>query len=196
MNSTRLMVIAAMVLAGCSMNSSQPTTAWGKKGITMLDYRTDAGQCAMIAVTLSPAQNGANTAGGISGQNSAPPPQSQSGSVVSRGVPPGASGPNATSGPRTLGSNTYRDSASADFVNRAAMQQSSQEMAAQRARADALKSCLTNRGYTEFALTPQQRAELSRLPQGSDERREYLYRLGTDPQVLTGQAVASKKSGS
>ena len=53
---------------------------------------------------------------------------------------------------------TYRDSASADFVNRAANQQRAQEMAAQRARADALKFCLVNRGYTEFELTAEQRA--------------------------------------
>lgn len=196
MKSTSWMMCVAGVLAGCSMNSSTPTTAWGKKDISMLDYRTDAGQCALIAVTYTPEQNGANTAGGISGQNPTPPPQGQSGSVVAGGVMPGVSGPNATSGPRTLGTNTYRDNASADFVNRAAMQQSSQEMAAQRARAEALKSCLSNRGYTEFQLTREQRAALSKLPQGSDERREYLYRLGTDPDVLATQAVAQKKPGS
>jgi len=75
-------------------------------------------------------------------------------------------------------------------VNRAAMQQRSQEMAAQRARTDALKSCLAGRGYTEFELTAEQRAELAKLPQGSDERRAYLYKLGTDEQVLAKQAVA------
>ena len=51
------------------------------------------------------------------------------------------------------------------------------------------------RGYTEFALTPEQRAHLATLPQGSDERREYLYKLGTDPEVLKTQKAA-RKSGS
>ena len=91
-----------------------------------------------------------------------------------------------------VGGGTYRDSASADFVNRAAMQQRTQEMSEQRARNDALKSCLVNRGYTEFELTAEQRAQLAKLPMGSDERREYLYKLGTDADVLS-QAVAGKK---
>jgi hypothetical protein len=200
MKSTRAMAMAmAMVmlvaLTGCSMNGSTPLTAWGKKDISMLDYRTDAGQCALIAVTLSTEENGANTAGGISGQNATVPQQGPSGSGVSAGNIPGTS-PNPTPTPRSTSGNTYRESASADFVNRAVQQQRSQEMAAQRARNDALKSCLSNRGYTEFELTPEQRATLSKLPQGSDERREYLYKLGTDAQVLDGQAVARKRQGS
>jgi hypothetical protein len=62
-------------------------------------------------------------------------------------------------------------------------------MAEQRARNEALKSCLTNRGYTEFQLTAAQRAELAKLPQGSEERRAYLYKLGTNPDVLNNQAT-------
>lgn len=195
MKSTSLVVCTAAVLAACSMNSSTPTTAWGKKDVSMLDYRTDAGQCALIAVTMATEGNGANTAGGISGQNPTIPQQGPSGSTVASGAIPGANGPTAPRGP-TSGGNTYRDSASADFVNRAANQQRAQEMTAQRARADALKFCLVNRGYTEFELTGEQRATLSRLPQGSDERREYLYKLGTDPDVLTRQSLPRKHPGS
>jgi hypothetical protein len=195
MKSTSWVMCTAAVLAGCSINSSTPLTAWGKKDVSMLDYRTDAGQCALIAVTMSTDGNGANTAGGISGQNPAPPPQSPSGSGVSPGVIlPGSSGPRPSGGSQN--NPTYRDSASADFVNRAANQQRAQEMAAQRARNDALKFCLVNRGYTEFELTGEQRAALSKLPQGSDERREYLYKLGTDPDVLTRQSLRRKRPGS
>ncbi len=78
MKSTSWVMCTAAVLAGCSMNSSTPLTAWGKKDVSMLDYRTDAGQCALIAVTMSTDGNGANTAGGISGQNPTPPPQGPS----------------------------------------------------------------------------------------------------------------------
>ncbi len=195
MKSTSLVVCTAAVLAGCSINSSTPLTAWGKKNVSMLDYRTDAGQCALIAVTMATDGNGANTAGGISGQNPTIPQQGPSGSTVASGAIPGANGPTAPRGP-TSGGNTYRDSASADFVNRAANQQRAQEMTAQRARNDALKFCLVNRGYTEFELTAGQRAALSKLPQGSDERREYLYKLGTDPEVLTRQSVPHKRPGS
>jgi hypothetical protein len=197
MKSTSLVVCVAAVLVACSMNSGTPLTAWGKKDVSMLDYRTDAGQCALIAVTMSTDGNGANTAGGISGQNPAPPSQGPSGSGVSPGVIlPGSSGPRPSSGSQTANSPTYRDSASADFVNRAANQQRAQEMAAQRARNDALRFCLVNRGYTEFELTGEQRAALSRLPQGSEERRAYLYKLGTDPDVLTRQSLPRKRPGS
>ena len=194
MKSTALVMCTAALLAGCSMNSSTPRTAWGKKDVSMLDYRTDAGQCALIAVTLETQGNGANTAGGISGQNPTIPPQGPSGSGVSRGASP--NGPNSASTNPAAGGPTYRDSASADFVNRAANQQRDQEMAAQRARNAALKFCLVNRGYTEFELTAEQRAVLSKLPQGSDQRREYLYELGTNPDVLMRQALPHKRSGS
>lgn len=188
--------LTAAVLTGCSTTSSGPVTAWGKKDVTMLDYRTDGGQCAVFAATLRENKNAANSAGGISGQNTSAPQQQASGSATA-GAGASAGGSSSNNLPTQSGG-AYRDSASADFVNRAAMQQRTQEMAEQRARNDALKSCLSNRGYTEFALTSEQRAQLAKLKQGSDERREYLYKLGTDPGVLQNQAVTQPaiKSGS
>jgi hypothetical protein len=179
-------VVMIGALAGCSVNSSAPVTAWGKKDVSVLDYRTDAGQCAVLAVTHQSGANGANTAGGINGQNSSAPqaPQASGSSTASAG---GQTSSGSTA--QSITGGTYRDSASADFVNRAAMQQRSQEMAEQRARSEALKSCLSGRGYTEFELTAAQRAELAKLPQGSNERRDYLYKLGTNPDVLTNQAT-------
>jgi hypothetical protein len=187
MKSTSLVVVAAAVFAGCSVNGSTPVTAWGKKDVSMLDYRTDGGQCAVIAASGKNVEtpDGAKQAGGINGANGGTSQQAASGSANSGSQ--GNAGSSST--PNTIGGGTYRDSANPDFVNRAAMQQRSQEMAAQRARTDALKSCLSSRGYTEFELTAQQRAELAKLPQGSDERRAYLYKLGTDEAVLAKQAV-------
>jgi len=188
------LLMCALVLAGCSINGKQPVTAWGKQGVSMLDYRTDSGQCALIAVTFEQNPTDANSAGGISGQNSAPPAQAPSGSMVASGTMPGMGGTVATNSAIIAGGNN-RDSGAVDAANRAAMQQQSREMQAQRARSQALKSCLANRGYTEFELTREQRAALGKLPQGSDQRREYLYRLGTDPQVLATQALP-KQPGS
>jgi len=186
------LLMCALVLAGCSINGKQPVTAWGKQGVSMLDYRTDSGQCALIAVTFEQNPTDANSAGGISGQNSAPPAQAPSGSMVASGTMPGMGGTVATNSAIIAGGNN-RDSGAVDAANRAAMQQQSREMQAQRARNQALKSCLANRGYTEFELTRDQRAVLGKLPQGSDERREYLYKLGTDPQVLATQALPKQR---
>jgi hypothetical protein len=183
-------VCAAATVMGCSVNSSTPTTAWGKKDVTMINYRTDGAECAVLAATTNTGENGANTAGGISGSNASVPQQRASGgSSASAGPSAGAS----SGGAQTVGGGgMYRDSGSADLATRAAMQQQSAEMAANRARSDRLKSCLVSRGYTEFSLNAEQRAKLATLPQGSDERRDYLYKLGTDPAVLEKQAVAKK----
>lgn len=189
------LLTCAAALAGCSMNGKQPVTAWGKEGVSMLDYRTDSGQCALIAVTFEQSPDDANSAGGISGQNSTAPPQGPSGSMVASGTMPGMGGTVATNSAIIAGGNN-RDSGAVDVANRAAIQQQSREMAVQRARNEALKSCLSNRGYIEFELTPEQRAQLAKLPQGSDQRREFLYKLGTDPRVLAGQAVPKKQPGS
>ena len=51
MKSILLVACRGCVLAGCSVNGSTPVTAWGKPGVSMLDYRTDAGQCAVLAAT-------------------------------------------------------------------------------------------------------------------------------------------------
>jgi hypothetical protein len=65
-------------------------------------------------------------------------------------------------------------------------------MAQQRVRNDTLKSCLASRGYTEFQLSAAQRARLAKLPPGSEARRDYLYALGTDPEVLSRQSLSRK----
>jgi hypothetical protein len=191
MKSATLIAAIAATMAGCTMNGGPLVTAWGKKDVSMLEYRTDAGQCAVLAVTTTPDANGAKTAGGISGQNGAPPagpPASGSADAAS-----GRSNNSGASTPADSGNGgMYRDSAPPDFVNRAVAQQHNQEIAAQRARHDLLKSCLVKRGYTEFSLTAAQRAELGKLAAGSDARRDYLYKLGTDPDVLTKQSVAQK----
>jgi len=185
MKAIMFVVCASAVIAGCSVNGAQPTTAWGKKDVSMLDYRTDGGQCAVYAATFMSGNNAANSAGGINGANGTAPQQAPSGSASSGNAAAGGSG-GASSTP-TVSGGTYRDSASPDFVNRAAMQQRAQELSEQRARSDALKSCLTDRGYTEFALTPEQKSQLSKLPAGSEERREFLYKLGTNADVLAKQ---------
>lgn len=184
MKPATLIAGVAVAVTGCMLNGSSPVTAWGKKDVSMIDYRTDAGQCTVLAVTTSSYASDGKTAGGIYGVNA--------------GIPdsPGASG-SATSiaasqagGLPLVSGSLYRDSAPADFVNRAAMQQRTQEMSAQRIRNDALKSCLTSRGYQEFELSPAQRDKLQELPPGSDARRDYLYKLGTDPDVLSNQAIS------
>ena len=148
----------------------------------MEDYRLDAATCTAYAAGQNVDGNGANTAGGISGKNS-------SGQALPN-TPGQNSGPAGGAFP-TGGGGAYRESASADVVSRAAQQHRSQELAKARARTDAMHACLVNRGYTEFRLTPEQRAALAKLPEGSQERREYLHKLASDPEVLKANRIAN-----
>lgn len=180
---------AASMLCACT--SSGPATAWGKEGVTMMDYRTDGGQCAVYAATATPETIENNQAGGISGSNETarlPPPKVGP-------VDPTSSQPTAPTGDAfpTGGGGVYRDGNNADYASRAATQQQMREVAVAKARTQALKNCLVDRGYTEFNLTPEQKSKLATLPEGSTERREYLYKLGTDPSVLKSQAVPRRQ---
>jgi hypothetical protein len=182
---------AAFAMSACTTGAAPPT-AWGKEGVSMLDYRTDAGQCAVLAATATPENNGANTAGGINGSNTPAHLPDASDAAISAGRSNGGTPAAPSAAPISTSGSLYRDGADPDMVQRAATQQRSREMAVQRSRTLALKTCLVDRGYQEFALTPEQRQHLASLPPGSDERREYLYQLGTDPAVLKAQPAAKQ----
>jgi hypothetical protein len=51
-----------------------------------------------------------------------------------------------------------------------------------------------DRGYVRFRLTEDQRVALARLDKGSEERREFLYRLASNPDVLAAQALPPQAS--
>lgn len=176
-----VLALCAPVIVGCA--TTGPATSWGKENVSMEDYRMDAAVCAAVAAGQRIDDNAANTAGGISGKNASGSSLPQQAGGVGSGTPSGAATP-------VGGGGAYRESASADFVSRAAQQQRTQELAAQRAKVQALHSCLSNRGYTEFRLTPEQRQHLATLPEGSDERRAFLHKLGSDPEVLKANRVS------
>lgn len=57
-----------------------------------------------------------------------------------------------------------------------------------------VQDCLRERGYVQFRLTDEQREMLATLHRGSEERREFLYRLASNPDVLEAQALESQHS--
>jgi hypothetical protein len=167
-----IILTGALAIALCGCSTTAHNTAWGKPNVTKVDYGTDVGMCNGFA-SLEDSGNGANTAGGMNGSRSS-----------------GAGSANAGGTMGTLGGGMYTGTASPDLVNRAATQQQSQEMTAKRLREDRLSSCLVERGYSKFALTAEQNAELAKLKPGSNEYHEYLYKLGADPAVLAKQGVS------
>jgi len=53
---------------------------------------------------------------------------------------------------------------------------------------DIVDTCLIAHGYRRFRLSDAQRRDLARLAIGSTARRQYLFRLASDPAVLAQQA--------
>jgi hypothetical protein len=145
--------------------------AWGKPGVSKQDYGTDVGMCTGLAAMRNTG-DGANTAGGINGKNNSAGGGGSGQASPDANIPAGGS---------------YSGMASSDFAQRAATQQRTKEMAEMRARADALKSCLVERGYQEFALTAEQAKHLATLQKGSNEYLQYLYKLGTDAEIVGKQ---------
>jgi hypothetical protein len=172
---------AAFVLALCGCASTGQPTAWGKPGVSRIDFGTDLGMCTGLAAQ-SGYGSGANTAGGVQGTNSSPMMDRERGSTVSPrqdgGPTPASQAATSANLPST---GSYSGMASSDYAQRAATQQRAQEMTAKRAQSENLKHCLGERGYREFTLTPEQRARLGTLKTGSNEYYEYLYKLGSDP---------------
>jgi hypothetical protein len=188
MKALLLLAGAFVALGGCAAGAPQMT--WGKPGVSKVDYGTDVGMCTGLAASQK-SDNGAKNAGGIDGrgiENAASPAP-----VLTQNPTNTGPGPQSTHVEAPLPSaGSYSGMASADFAQRAATQQRTQEMAVKRARAEALKGCLVDRGYREIALTKQQVAHLASLQKGSSEYHEYLYTLGSDPEVVASQAMPAK----
>ena len=178
MNAKLFGVLAVAGMAACSVNTTK-STSWAKAGVSMIDYQTDTILCGTLADNVGTG-NAANTAGGVSGKNDA----ARTGSGGDAAVAAGASGGQSSSTAQSISGGTYSGVASTDYVSRAATQQRTQELQLKQAKVNALHNCLVQRGYTEFDLTPEQRAELAKLPAGSEQRRDYLYKIGSDPHVL------------
>ena len=187
MKSILTLAISAVLLSACAAKG--PETAWGKPGISKVDYVTDLGTCTAMSA-MAEASNGSNTAGGLNGKNGSAPTPNQGDAAKAAG----ASGAPSSGQATPKGSGIYRDSAPADVVNRAATQQQTAQMTAQRQRTEALKSCYVERGYSEFKLTPEQRLHLGTLKKGTNEYLQYLAEIGTDPSVA--KSTVAQKPGS
>lgn len=165
---------ASVIASACSVNASK-STSWGKENVSKLDYQADTLLCATLAQQAA-GENGQVAAGGVNGKNGA--------GRLPGGGENGAGASAGSGNAQSIGGGTYEGHASTDYVSRAANQQRAQEMQLKQVRMDTVRKCLVERGYTEFELSPEQRAELAQLPQGSQARLDYLYKLGTNPEFL------------
>jgi len=181
MKSIFLIAVSAALLSACA--ASGPKTAWGKPGVSKVEYVTDLGTCTAQAAMTQGSGGNSEVAGGMHGQNNS----ADNGlKQQNTGQPAGGSSPGSAA---PIGGSMYRDSAPPDVVNRAANQQQQAEIIASHAKANALKSCYAGLGYKEFTLTPEQRAKLATMQVGSNEYLQYLSTIGADPAVVNAQAA-------
>ncbi|MDB5693406.1 MAG: hypothetical protein JWO81_2469 [Alphaproteobacteria bacterium] len=150
--------------------------SWGKVGVSLARYRSDAIECGQRAAATDLANSDPGKALLVASRLMENDPTVGPGATV-----------DAISGP----------SAGADALGGAGSSPSVMQMVGpqrQFAKAgdileNALERCLTQRGYRKFKLTSGQRHRLSKLPIGSDARHAYLHSLASNPDVLTRQAA-------
>lgn len=168
--------LVALSLAGTA-GAEAPTekelrqTSWGKPGVSLEDYRVDAGVCAWRATNMDiagtePAKTMVKASRALGHEGLA---------LMSYTTSEGQHQVvGAAIGMRNV-VDRYRVDKQIDAV--ADMQY------------DALFGCLESRGYRRFQLTDEQARRLRKFKRGSLERHVYLHRLASDAEVVTRQAL-------
>jgi len=157
---------AACLLSAPVIAAKTEATSWGKPGVSIDQYRTDAITCGRVGYYTD-----------VSKTDAAKVFRDASGQLETNE----ADLTNAT-GPRIMDIVTR----SARIVDSTRPQERMKDVGnLMQARID---HCLRGRGYTRFKLTATQRKHLEHLHLGSAERNVYLYGLATDPDVIKTQA--------
>jgi len=166
--------IIVLTLACSGLAATQPAIAaqprgetWGKPGISFLQYRTDAVECAYDAETKAPV--------------SIPPVDlafmTDSAQMDSRP-------------PQDMTAPAPDMNAVLDYAAQAQMRMDRAWRNVARQLEPALTACLKSRGYQRVKLNDEQAGELRRLKPGTRARNVYLWSLAVDPVVLSEQARA------
>jgi hypothetical protein len=175
-------LISAFVATSASA-APAPKESWGKAGITLAQYRQDALDCGLKGyhTDISRTED-AKAFVSASKQLDA----ITTGSSVPMTVESSGTGPDTTNEVQQMAQYANQQQHVVDNVR-----VDSRMRSIKRTLTANTEQCLAERGYSRFALTDEQRHALSKLKAGSDERRAYLYRLASNPAVLTPQKVDS-----
>lgn len=180
-----LVVLSATALPVAVQAKSAPPTTWGKPGVSLADYATDATQCADTSYTTRVAIK-PQTVRQLAGLSSA--------QMINLLINSGASDPTSNVLGYVNGFEGYR---SENDIARRSNTFGAKYVAV--ARVDvvdelqaALDRCLTERGYVRIALDSDQVRALGHLKRHSAERTRYLHALGSDAAVIARQRVGSQ----
>jgi hypothetical protein len=173
-------VSLCLIFASSAQGAPAPELSWGKPGVSFDQYRQDAVECGREGYYLD-----------ISKTDDAKEFVKASRQLDSL---------NGTFSGNTTGS-SGTGPASTDAVDQMARFAATQQHVIERVRPEqrfrnikkTLQSttdqCLVRRGYSQFRLSGDQRHRLRKLKVGSEARHAYLYRLASDPAVLSTQTV-------
>jgi hypothetical protein len=163
-----LVGLCAVTLSTSATAGSEPRESWGKAGVSLAQYHSDAVSCASLAYYRDVSQtDGAKRLVAASRQIDTLV------SFVSTAGEPYYSNPAVGAIARTV-ELARPDKA---YHEVATLQQTT------------LDGCLTKLGYVRFRLTEEQRQRLGKLHNGSDARRVYLHSLASDSAILSAQHI-------
>lgn len=165
---TAMLVACAGLLASLSTPSSaaqRRDESWGKTGISFLQYRTDAVECAYDAETLASVSIPQVD---LTFMTDAPSPDAQ---------------------PQMDPTNPNLDPGVAvDYAAQSQLHMNKTWREVARQLDPALTACLKARGYQRIRLGAGQVEQLKRLPPGTRARQVYLWNLAVDPSLPRLQA--------
>ena len=162
----RLSIAAAVAacFASPAAPAPRPQQSWGKAGVSLEDYRTDAVECASMAYYSD-----------VSGS-----PQAQ---AFIRGT-------RQFESIDGLPMDMYEMARRYGQIEQS-VRPERQMHQLQLGMQQVVDICLEQRGYSRFALTDEQRKKLGKLKKGSDERRRYMHALASDPAILRNQPIVN-----
>ena len=174
-----LLAILAALAATPAVAGPRPVDSWGRAGVAYETYRTDSLECGLVGYYADVSQT-------REAQAFVTATRRLEDSDNTNYSSPAASAAQAMDA-MVVQARQY------DQIRRSIRPE--QKMRALKDGMEAVvQDCLRERGYVEFRLTDEQREMLSHLDRGSEERREFLYRLASNASVLETQKVPHEAS--
>jgi hypothetical protein len=162
----RPLILVAGLMTGLIAPAANAASkdSWGKPGISFLQYRTDAVECAYEAQTKAPVSIPTVD---LAYMTDAAMPDAQ---------------PTFDPTQPNLNQPNMDVTALVDYAARAQLHMNKTWREVARQLKPALESCLRDRGYRPFRLEKDQIEQLKRLPTGSRARQVYLWNLALNGQ--------------
>jgi hypothetical protein len=168
-------------LAAPASAESKPVDSWGRAGVDLETYRTDALECALMGHYADVSQTEQAEKFIRATKRLENSDDSSMGPAVATVAADNATAPDTMYRMAAIAARTEQIRASIrpeKLINELHI-----------GLVGVVETCLLDRGYSQFRLTESQSQALSRLKKGSDERRQFLHALAADPAVLEDQAL-------